>query len=456
MNVLHHASLLLLGLLSSACTVAAARAVEVAPAGALVRREVARGFDRYEAALAPYGSWSPDATYGVVWCPRREAAGDGFRPYSNRGHWDFGADAGLRGGQAPPRWVSDDRDTWGEITTHHGWWVRGSGPVGGARGYCWVPGAEETPARVVWRTSDDFVGWAPETPEWLVTDDGDDDLERLDWVYTLVGALVDGASGGDALDGQARDAARWATADAVMPHTKRQHAGPSAATVGAAHQKLVTWALLNPKQLAAAMAKISAANHAGGGASPFASSASSGSGGSSSDAASSTKKSSSSTTSSSGSSTSSVTILGVRFEIVQFPPAMAFYDALLMEPPGVQGFMSSRAALLPNEAPSGSPGDAASALAGTHEGSGGGRGDASSARASGHSARSLLLAGAYGRGSEGAYGHGGAAPSSTSHLSYGSEGSSYHPSSGHTSSHGSSHGSSSSVSFGGGSVHVHR
>jgi hypothetical protein len=85
MNVFNRYSLLLLGLLTSACTVSASRAVEVAAPGALVRRDVARGFDRYEAALAPWGTWRPDATYGVVWCPKPEVAGDHFRPYLRRG-----------------------------------------------------------------------------------------------------------------------------------------------------------------------------------------------------------------------------------------------------------------------------------------------------------------------------------------------------------------------------------
>ena len=52
-------------------------------------------------------------------------------------------------------------EPWGWATYHYGRWVLlEEGP-----GWVWVPGYEWGPAWVAWRSSDDYIGWAPLPPE---------------------------------------------------------------------------------------------------------------------------------------------------------------------------------------------------------------------------------------------------------------------------------------------------
>src|ERR1700722_9116228 len=181
MKISHQAPLLVIALMACACRVSSLY-VALAPPGVRVRPEVARGYLAYQAPLAAFGAWAPDHDYGVHWCPSAASTGGpetDFQPYVSRGRWDLSEEATRSAPAGSPVWRSEDSDTWGEITTHHGWWV----PVAG-RGpstWCWVPGLEETPARVAWREGDDFVGWAPEPPFWIAVDEADYD-DGLDWV----------------------------------------------------------------------------------------------------------------------------------------------------------------------------------------------------------------------------------------------------------------------------------
>ena len=99
--------------------------------------------------LEPYGAWRETADYGYVWQPREAEESRDWRPYTE-GRWAY-SDAGWT-------WVSDESFGW--ATYHYGRWVRLR-----RVGWVWVPGNEWAPAWVSWRTSKDYVGWAPLPPE---------------------------------------------------------------------------------------------------------------------------------------------------------------------------------------------------------------------------------------------------------------------------------------------------
>src|SRR5438270_4150398 len=99
--------------------------------------------------LDPYGEWRETKDYGYVWQPREAETSRDWRPYTE-GRWVY-SDAGWT-------WVSDERFGW--ATYHYGRWVRLR-----RVGWVWVPGEEWAPAWVSWRTSKDYVGWAPLPPE---------------------------------------------------------------------------------------------------------------------------------------------------------------------------------------------------------------------------------------------------------------------------------------------------
>ena len=66
--------------------------------------------------------------------------------------------------EGEPFWMSDNAEPWGEVTMHHGWWVhldQGS-PAGS---WCWIPGAQPSLARVVWRVADGYVAWVGESSQ---------------------------------------------------------------------------------------------------------------------------------------------------------------------------------------------------------------------------------------------------------------------------------------------------
>jgi hypothetical protein len=99
--------------------------------------------------LDPYGEWRETNDYGYVWQPREAETARDWRPYTE-GRWAY-SDAGWT-------WISDEPFGW--ATYHYGRWVRLR-----RIGWVWVPGNEWAPAWVSWRTSKDYVGWAPLPPE---------------------------------------------------------------------------------------------------------------------------------------------------------------------------------------------------------------------------------------------------------------------------------------------------
>ena len=144
---------------SEADAKASAAARSVAPPSAAPRAtEVARtssetnepeSYDTFYRRLEPYGAWRETSDYGYVWQPQRAQGSGDWRPYAD-GRWAY-TDAGWT-------WVSEEPFGW--ATYHYGRWIRLRNV-----GWVWVPGEEWAPAWVSWRTSDEYVGWAPLPPE---------------------------------------------------------------------------------------------------------------------------------------------------------------------------------------------------------------------------------------------------------------------------------------------------
>jgi hypothetical protein len=97
-------------------------------------------------SLGPYGKWVDYGKYGPVWYPTRVASS--WRPYLD-GRW-----VPSHGG-----WVFETSEPWGWATYHYGNWMPTT-----EYGWVWSPGSTWYPSTAAWRTSDDYVGWAPIPP----------------------------------------------------------------------------------------------------------------------------------------------------------------------------------------------------------------------------------------------------------------------------------------------------
>jgi hypothetical protein len=97
-------------------------------------------------ALASHGSWVDYGKYGPVWYPTKVSSS--WRPYLD-GRW------------MPSRsgWVFETSEPWGWATYHYGNWMPTT-----ELGWVWSPGSTWYPSTTAWRTSDDYVGWAPIPP----------------------------------------------------------------------------------------------------------------------------------------------------------------------------------------------------------------------------------------------------------------------------------------------------
>jgi len=212
------------------------------PRGNPVEADIAEGFQTYGAILERWGRWSDDPLYSVHWCPRGVDTVT-FVPYQSDGHW--GKAPGAPAPQASPYWMSDDSETWGDITMHHGWWIRLDQSSSSGL-WCWVPGVEDTAARVVWREADGLVAWAPEPPMYV---DADEDVDSLSWAYELLGALFDRDLPSGLLHGDAAavaSAATWAAHHVKGSVTASRHAAPTAAEVAAARRALTSYVAAHP------------------------------------------------------------------------------------------------------------------------------------------------------------------------------------------------------------------
>jgi hypothetical protein len=120
---------------------------------------------RVRERLSRYGAWETSRRYGEVWVPSVDTR---WRPYTV-GHWVWTDDGWY--------WQSDE--PFGEIVFHYGRWVYDPD-----LGWVWIEGDEWAPAWVVWRESDDDVGWVPAPPP-----DVDVVVEDNWWCFVPVAAI---------------------------------------------------------------------------------------------------------------------------------------------------------------------------------------------------------------------------------------------------------------------------
>ena len=101
-----------------------------------------QAYTQFQDALAPYGTWENDDSYGEVWTPAAGVVGANFVPYGTGGHWvrsEYGW-----------TWASDWN--WGWAPFHYGRWAMRAGR------WSWVPGTMWGPSWVAWRTGSGYVG----------------------------------------------------------------------------------------------------------------------------------------------------------------------------------------------------------------------------------------------------------------------------------------------------------
>lgn len=204
------------------------------PSNSPLAREIADGYKQYGVPLAQAGAWTTDHVYGVRWCPNLPAS-TRFFPYISFGHWapgeDIDAHAGMPSALPGAVWVNTG-PLWGDVTTHHGWWVNETDAGPNAQ-WCWIPGTSESPARVLWRTGEGFVAWAPEPPLLDLAEDEDD---LLDWVFEFVGTLFEDTVDDYLLQGDAGDSADIATSKA----RRRERQGEAPTRVGPTKAQVTT------------------------------------------------------------------------------------------------------------------------------------------------------------------------------------------------------------------------
>lgn len=102
--------------------------------------------------LSRYGEWRTSSRFGQVWVPTVQA---GWRPYTV-GHWVWTDDGWY--------WQSDEPFGW--VVFHYGRWAFDQDI-----GWVWIVGNDWAPAWVVWRESDEDVGWVPAPPPTVVVED---------------------------------------------------------------------------------------------------------------------------------------------------------------------------------------------------------------------------------------------------------------------------------------------
>jgi hypothetical protein len=103
--------------------------------------------DYFYQQLEPYGQWFEHPNWGTVWRPRVDRD---WRPYA-QGTWVYTDDFG---------WYWQAEEPWGWATFHYGRWL-----IDEDDSWIWIPDTEWGPAWVAWRSSDDYVGWAPLPPD---------------------------------------------------------------------------------------------------------------------------------------------------------------------------------------------------------------------------------------------------------------------------------------------------
>ena len=123
--------------------------------------------DDARAVLSQYGNFVQHQVYGEVWIP--SVTPQGWHPYPPC-HWVKTEQYG---------WYYDDQTPWGGIVHHYGRWTNDP-----QVGWFWVPGSEFSPGWVLWRTSLQWVGWAPMPPDEQIQHGTPDQFNTADfWIF---------------------------------------------------------------------------------------------------------------------------------------------------------------------------------------------------------------------------------------------------------------------------------
>src|SRR5436190_6217376 len=123
--------------------------------------------DDVRSVLSQFGTFVQHQTFGEVWIP--SVTPPGWHPYPPC-HWVNTKQYG---------WYYDDKTPWGAIVHHYGRWTWDVNV-----GWFWVPGAEFSPGWVVWRTSLQWVGWAPMPPDEEIQNASPDRFNNADyWLF---------------------------------------------------------------------------------------------------------------------------------------------------------------------------------------------------------------------------------------------------------------------------------
>jgi Chaperone of endosialidase len=131
-----------------------------------------------QAVLSQYGNFVQHQKYGEVWVP--SATPPGWHPYPPC-HWIYTKQLG---------WYFDDKTPWGQIVHHYGRWSNDP-----QMGWIWVPDNEFSPGWVVWRTSPQWIGWAPTPPDTDIQLVSSDQFNSgSEWIFIDVAKMRSGCS----------------------------------------------------------------------------------------------------------------------------------------------------------------------------------------------------------------------------------------------------------------------
>ncbi len=117
--------------------------------------------------LQQYGSFFNHARYGEVWKP--SVTPKSWHPYPAC-FWKNTRKFG---------WYFDDPTPWGKIVHHYGRWTNDT-----EHGWIWVPGKEFSSGWVIWRTSNDYIGWMPQIPDQDVKEITSEQINKSgQWIF---------------------------------------------------------------------------------------------------------------------------------------------------------------------------------------------------------------------------------------------------------------------------------
>jgi hypothetical protein len=143
------------------------------------QQQVSQIQDDVRNTLTQYGRFVQHQKYGEVWVPT--VTPQGWHPYPPC-HWVNTKQYG---------WYYDDKTPWGQIVHHYGRWVYDA-----QMGWIWTPGSEFSPGWVVWRTSPEWVGWAPMLPDQDVQKISAADFNNAGyWIFVETRKFAQGCNG---------------------------------------------------------------------------------------------------------------------------------------------------------------------------------------------------------------------------------------------------------------------